>query len=61
MKNDWEEKDPRRAEKAKMSIKRFILEKMKKHGTKLTEEENNLINILTQRKETKDNNSKLHQ
>ena len=54
LKNDWEEKDPGRAEKAKISRKRFILEKMKKQGKQLTEEENNLLNNLGPKKETKD-------
>ena len=43
LKNDWEEQEPGRAEKAKISRKRFMLEKIKKHGGKLTEEEQNLI------------------
>ena len=44
LKNDWEEKEPGRAEKAKMSRKKFILEKIKNKGGKLTEEEMNILN-----------------
>ena len=51
LKNDWEEKDPGRAEKAKISRKRFILERIKKQGGKLTEEEINLLNNQGQKKE----------
>ena len=35
LKNDWEEQEPGRAEKAKISRKRFMLEKIKKHGLKM--------------------------
>jgi len=59
LKNDWEEQEPGRAEKAKISRKRFMLEKIKKHGGKLTEEEQNLIKTERQRKGQKDENEKL--
>ena len=51
LKNDWEEKEPGRAEKAKISRKRFILEKIKKEGGKLSEEELNLLNKQEHKKE----------
>ena len=51
LKNDWEEKEPGRAEKAKMSRKRYILEKIKKEGGRLTEEEINLLNKQEHKKE----------
>ena len=54
LKNDWEENEPGRAEKAKISRKRFMLEKIKKHGGKLTEEEQSLIAAQRQRKGQKD-------
>jgi hypothetical protein len=59
IKNDWEENEPGRAEKAKMSRKRFVLEKIKKSGGQLTEEEQNLIKAQRQRKGQKDEIEKL--
>jgi hypothetical protein len=59
LKNDWEENEPGRAEKAKISRKRFVLEKIKKDGGKLTEEELNLLKAQRQRKGQKDGNEKL--
>ena len=59
LKNDWEEKEPGRAEKAKLSRKRFMLEKIKKHGGKLTEEEQNLIKTERPRKGQKEENEKI--
>ena len=58
LKNDWEEKDPGRAEKAKMSRKRFILEKIKKQGGKLTEEEINILNNQGHKKENQETRGK---
>jgi len=59
LKNDWEENEPGRAEKAKISRKRFVLEKLKKGGGKLTEEEQSLIKAQRQRKGQKDENEKI--
>ena len=43
LKNNWEENEPGRAEKAKMSRKKYFLEKIKKEGGILTEEQMELI------------------
>ena len=55
LKNTWEENEPGRAEKAKISRKKYFIEKVKKEGGKLTPEQMELINSKT---EAKDNASK---
>ena len=55
LKNDWEENEPGRAEKAKMSRKRFIIEKKKIKGQKLTEEEMNILNKVIKKGNKEEN------
>ena len=59
LKSNWEEKEPGRAEKAKISRKRFILENLKKKGGQLSEEELNILNNERVRKDQKEENEKI--
>ena len=55
MKNGWEEQEPGRANLAKISRKRFILEKIKKEGGEIKNEEDlEILKIKRDRKTTKE-------
>ena len=54
MKNGWEEQEPGRANLAKISRKRYLIEKMKKEGGELKDEEIKILNNIRIRKTTKE-------
>ena len=54
MKNGWEEQEPGRANLAKMSRKRYILEKIRKEGGELNDEDIEILNNKRIRKTTKE-------
>ena len=51
LKNNWEENEPGRAEKAKTSRQKYFIEKIKKEGGKLTMEQ---LDILNAKRDTKE-------
>ena len=55
MKNDWEENEPGRAEKAMISRKKFCIEKTKKEGGKLTIEQLEFLNSKNEKKDITSN------
>ena len=54
MKNEWEEKEPGRANLAKISRKRYLIEKIIKEGKELNNEDIEIINNKRIRKTTKE-------
>ena len=61
MKNAWEEQEPGRANLAKMSRKRFLLEKMRKEGAELKNEDKEILNNKRIRKTTKEKEEEQNQ
>jgi hypothetical protein len=55
LKNDWEENEPGRAEKAMVSRKKFCIEKTKKEGGKLTMEQLEFLNAKNEKKDITSN------
>ena len=53
LKNNWEEKEPGRASLAKISRKRYIIEKIKRKGGEITNEDIALLNSQRTRKMTR--------
>ena len=51
LKNNWEENEPGRAEKAKISRKKYFIDKIKKEGGRLTNEQLELIGAKTEKTE----------
>ena len=49
LKNNWEENEPGRAEKAKISRKKYFIDKIKKEGGQLTNEQLELITANTEK------------
>ena len=54
MKNEWEEKEPGRANLAKISRKRYLIEKIIKEGKEINNEDKEIINNKRLRKTTKE-------